>query len=156
MIVSVKGSTKYNRHYVEEAAHFYHQLLMPRMRTLQIDIELVANLETKDGVSGDCTWEDSRGNPREFTIRVCSTVGRSEMLMTLAHEMVHVKQYARGELKDTYEGFRFCKWMGKRYNWNKTHYYDLPWEIEAHGREEGMFVRYAKKYDYEMTKWYNL
>ena len=73
-----------------------------------------------------------------------------KLLETIAHEMVHVKQYARGEL---YQGIRVNKyrWQGK---WvGNMDYWDEPWEIEAHGREAGLFIRWAEKEGLANQKW---
>lgn len=56
-----------------------------------------------------------------------------EIGMTLAHEMVHVKQMAKGILKSTKSGATI--WAGKKYN-KRTKYLDRPWEIEAFSRQE--------------------
>ena len=52
--------------------------------------------------------------------------------LTLAHEMVHVKQLAKGKLKQKRSGHT---WMGKMYG-KKTPYLDQPWEIEAFSKQE--------------------
>jgi len=61
------------------------------------------------------------------------------------------KQYARGEL---YQGSRVDKhrWQGK---WlaKDPDYWDQPWEIEAHGKEIGLFVRWAEKEGLGNKKW---
>ena len=62
--------------------------------------------------------------------------------------MVHVKQYARRELDPNKE-----VWMGKTYNPKDVNYWDLPWEIEAHGREVGLFVRYCEENNLAKHKW---
>ena len=59
------------------------------------------------------------------------------ILQNFAHEMVHVKQWARGELKDVMRGYSLCKWKGELVDTEKVEYYDTPWEIEAFGREYG-------------------
>jgi hypothetical protein len=56
-----------------------------------------------------------------------------EIGLTLAHEMVHVKQMAKGTLKSTKNGTAI--WAGKKYS-NKTEYLSMPWEIEAFSRQE--------------------
>jgi hypothetical protein len=56
-----------------------------------------------------------------------------EIGLTLAHEMVHVKQMAKGILKSTKNGAHL--WAGKRYHKN-TEYLDRPWEIEAFSKQE--------------------
>ena len=63
------------------------------------------------------------------------------MLTVLAHEMVHVKQYAKGEMKD-YIRMKSVKFQGKIYNDEEMDYWDHPWEIEAHGREKGLYYRF--------------
>jgi len=60
-----------------------------------------------------------------------------DMGITLAHEMIHVKQLAKGTLKQV-DGVNY--WNGKRYR--KSHrYLNLPWEIEAFSKQELLFRR---------------
>ena len=59
-----------------------------------------------------------------------------EMGTTLAHEMVHVRQLAKGQVKFLPNQARI--WMGKRYN-KRTHYLDQPWELDAFARQEILF-----------------
>ena len=54
-----------------------------------------------------------------------------DVCRTLAHEMVHVKQYAKGQVKAS----KSCKthyWMGKHI---RKSYYEQPWEVEAFTKE---------------------
>ena len=53
------------------------------------------------------------------------------LIIALAHEMVHVKQYARGQITHG-KNLNSRFWMGKKF---KGHYYDLPWEVEAFSKE---------------------
>jgi len=57
--------------------------------------------------------------------------------VTLAHELVHVRQMAKGILKVTPRG---KKWRGKFYS-RSTPYLDQPWEQEAFARQEIVFRR---------------
>ena len=59
-----------------------------------------------------------------------------EIGTTLAHEMVHVRQLAKGQMKFLPNQARI--WMGKRYN-KRTHYLDQPWELDAFARQEIVF-----------------
>ena len=61
------------------------------------------------------------------------------MATTLAHEMVHVRQLAKGQLK--YLPREAKLWLGCRYT-KKTRYLDQPWEQDAFARQE-MIVRRA-------------
>lgn len=53
--------------------------------------------------------------------------------VTLAHEMVHVRQMAKGMLVPKAGGVNV--WRGKRYG-KKTKYLDMPWEVDAFARQE--------------------
>jgi uncharacterized protein YjaZ len=55
--------------------------------------------------------------------------------VTLAHEMVHVRQMAKGILKIK-NGVNY--WCGKRYT-KRTKYLDQPWEQDAFARQEIIF-----------------
>ena len=152
MIVNVTGSTEKKRKHVEEAAHFFERLLFKRkLPSLILNVDLIYRLKYKEETEGDCVWEDRRTKPREFTIRLDSSNNLSTLIETLAHEMVHVKQYATGEMKDT--SLESVIWLGEDYDCNKIHYYDWPWEIEAAGRETGLYVRYMEEFDYTNEKW---
>lgn len=60
-----------------------------------------------------------------------------EMGITLAHEMVHVKQLVKGTLRAE-NGIKY--WRGKRYS-NRTKYLNCPWELEAFAKQEIIFRR---------------
>ena len=69
--------------------------------------------------------------------------------------MVHVKQFARNELYEpsAKQGSRWKgEWLSPRQKCVKD-YWDQPWEIEAHGRECGLFVRWAEKNGHSKKKW---
>lgn len=57
--------------------------------------------------------------------------------LTLAHEMVHVKQLAKGILKAD-KGVKY--WRGKRFS-KRVKYLDTPWEQEAFAKQEILFRR---------------
>jgi len=56
---------------------------------------------------------------------------------TLAHELVHVRQLAKGVLKITPQG---RMWQGRFYS-KKTPYLQQPWEIQAFAQQEIVFRR---------------
>jgi hypothetical protein len=133
MFITVTGGKPNQRKYVESMVEFCINTLMPRMKTLDITVRLC----TPKGAMGYCLELD---NKREFDIEIDRTQPMRKMLETLAHEMVHVKQFARRELHPAND-----EWYGKTYNPKKVDYWDLPWEIEAHGRETGLFIRWAEQ-----------
>lgn len=66
------------------------------------------------------------------------------MMKTLAHELVHVKQYWRKELC----GDGGWTWKGK--NAKNYSYENQPWEKEAYGREDELFNK-CFDFDAEFT-----
>lgn len=80
----------------------------------------------------------------KFKIILNPKFSRKKQLLTLAHEIVHVKQFIRGELGDTFNegGISLTKWKGKLIDESNEDYFDLPWEIEASGREYGLWKRW--------------
>ena len=61
-----------------------------------------------------------------------------EILKTLAHEMVHVKQYLTGELMMRKNGLAWRKSVLTSDSTTYEEYFELPYEIEAYGREKGL------------------
>ena len=106
---------------------------MPRRNNLDITIKLKTIPEKKD-TWGYCLCV----NQNEYELEIDRTLTLRKLLTTVAHEMVHVKQYVRRELVGDYT------WQGKTINPKRCDYWDQPWEIEAHGRECGLFVRWAE------------
>ena len=63
-----------------------------------------------------------------ITMDLDSQLPVEKLIDVLSHEMVHVKQIAKGQLK--YKGKKIY-WKGKYVNHKKVSYYDHPWEHEA-------------------------
>ena len=149
-LVTVTGGRRSEREKVESMAYYVIDMLMPRMRTLNIEIE-IKDFEGDDSC-GYClpAGHADSSRPRDFEIEVNKYLDLRTMLETVAHEMVHVKQYARRELKELTAGTH--RWMGDIVSDDDVAYWDLPWEIEAHGRECGLFVRWAQDNGYK-GKW---
>lgn len=143
-MITVTGGSWRQRRHVRSIATFCVQKLMPRMHDMEIDIKL-RKFAKNENAYGYCMPTDDYevyDRPRHFELEINSGVRLRRMLETVAHELVHAKQYARGEL---YQGIRVNKyrWQGEWLEDN-VDYWDLPWEIEAHGREVGLFVRWAE------------
>jgi len=149
MHLDITGSTKKTRNLIEIAAHNYAvRLLGTRLvKTLSIKINLSRTLLKNDGMEGSCIWddwEDWSKSPREFTIELDSTINIRDILINLAHEMVHVKQWVRDEMYE-YAHPNKVRWMKKTYDMSEMDYYDYPWEIDAFGRQLGLFVRMCEE-----------
>lgn len=62
---------------------------------------------------------------RQFVIVINKKDTEEQQLITMAHELVHVKQFAYREIDAS-----LTKWRGKPVSENMS-YVDQPWEIEA-------------------------
>jgi len=152
MIKVIGGSASQKKH-IPSVINFCIQKLMPRMN---LDITVRLKDLSKTDAYGYCT-SDPEGDanradrPREFELEIHKNMSLRKVLETVCHEMVHVKQYARGEL---YEGARTSKhrWQGKWLD-KDPDYWDCPWEIEAAGREAGLFIRWAEAQGIGKQKW---
>ena len=140
MFIEVIGGSKSQKNHVEKMVAFCAKKLMPKM-----NLDITVNLCKPTGAMGYCCEAD---NKRTFELEIDKSQSLRALLETVAHEMVHVKQYARRELDPNKE-----VWMGKTYNPENVNYWDLPWEIEAHGREVGLFVRYCEENNLAKHKW---
>ena len=132
--------------------------LVPSSRlrnNISIDIHLKHHSENGEAMLSEFT---NPKRPREFKIIVdhhraeiddynrtrSDTEWGHEILKTLAHELVHVKQYVLGELKPVNNGFVFKKTL---YTPNTLlDYFESPFEVEAYGREKGLLVAFLARW----------
>lgn len=99
---------------------------------LELDIDLVLEFESLK--KHQCAFLDY--DEGEVTITIAKRLSLQELIRTLFHEMVHVKQYADGRLEHV------GVWMGQKYDCD---YVDLPWEQEAFYLEQIMYEQFLKK-----------
>jgi hypothetical protein len=97
---------------------------------------LIIDFVNKQECYGLCS-----GDKSEVTITIAKfdpyngrKLGFIEMMLTLAHEMVHAKQILRGEL--------ICEphWIWKGHRANGYAYKNQPWEREAYKMEKPLFL----------------
>jgi enoyl reductase-like protein len=98
---------------------FAEQLGINRLKTtIQVRLHNKVYLDMADGTEALCESLDERN----FIIDVAMF---SNWVVNLAHEMVHVKQFARNEMDAS-----LSRWKSNRYAGN-IDYWDQPWEKEA-------------------------
>jgi len=113
------------------------EIIVPRMLK---ELKLTRSRKTllikvcRDGIDGHEGSTVSL-DPIDSYVVLIKPKNLKEMGITLAHEMVHVKQLAKGTLKQV-DGVNY--WNGKRYRKNHR-YLNLPWEIEAFSKQELLF-----------------
>ena len=123
--------------------YFAKELFSPQLsKHIHIKISL-RNVDTHWGLTIVDDYNAS-GKPRYFIIEVAKKLNERERLMTLAHEMVHVKQYANLELNE-----EMNRWHGEYVDSDKIPYIEQPWEIEAYDLGDRLFEQYTGEKLYE-------
>ena len=167
MQVSVHGAKDRSwAHWLRKAARFYAKELMhPNLvKNLYLQIKFIKpTREFPD--KGQCEWDDIDGppNPRYFTIFLAKRLSKKDAYQTLAHEMVHLKQYAKNEMTGLIHSSGLHLWKGADYKLNSKFaparksknmvkcdpkgidYFYQPWEIEAYGLEVGLWVYFKRQ-----------
>ena len=94
----------------------------------------------REGAYGFCDIDSDYGcinRPREFKIDLQSNMTEELYITTLLHEMVHLRQWVRGQLK----------FKSGRMTWGEIRvatleYDSQPHEIEAFGMERPLYLEY--------------
>jgi hypothetical protein len=142
MLVKISGKNdKMTRKEMLFATKFFASHLMTERMCKSLSIDVRCN--PHHYCYGSSVWTDDNHRPKEFEIILDSSIGKRTQLITLAHEMVHVKQHATGELKSLLRK-RVERWKGEYIRENTLNYFDMPWEIEAYGRELGLYQMYMQ------------
>ena len=129
-LVEVSGGTKYQRDIAQKVVYQMIEVMMPRMRTLEIEVKI---RKISGDAIGYCMMTD---NNRTFEIEIDKKQSIKDLVTTICHEMVHVKQYAKNQMDD---GIRsgVARWKNRTVSFD-TEYYDLPWEKEAYAMQENL------------------
>lgn len=134
---------------IKQAAKFYALQLIPKHYD-KIYLDIYSNKIEADGT---CFQHDGY----DFEIEINKKLSFDHMMITLAHEMIHLKQYVTKELKTkVVKGNCIDTWKGVKFK--NTDYKDQPWEQEATMLEEELYHRflfygmYVGKLDFDTIK----
>lgn len=113
-------------------------------KKMTVNVVFKKNMFKDDGMFGSCIWEDTHYRPKEFTIEIDPDQKLHVLMNCFAHELVHVKQWAKGEYYQSLKNAKVYFYNKKKIDTTKVDYWDQPWEIEAHGRAIGLVVQWSK------------
>lgn len=131
--------SKISTNLCKKAVRFYAKELLGERLSSNIRLKLKFNNKELDKhYYGFCDWICDKPLPRNFTITIDPNLSKRMTLIVLAHEMVHVKQYARGELKDLIRSDK-VKYLGEVYDDERISYWSHPWEKEARKLEKKLY-----------------
>ena len=145
MKLTIKGRTtkRVKRSLIAHAARWYGRHLFDKK--IYRKMKLTVHFKTMPiDILGECGYKDPKKCNYKYEIELNRDMGERRILTTLAHEMVHARQYASGD----YVAYKresmshLVKWNDYVYDLNEVDYWDLPWEIDASGRELGLYIRF--------------
>ncbi len=118
---------------IKLAAKFYADILIPKQKH-KVHLDIFANDINADGY---CTCMSTY----KYEIEIHKDLSFEHMMITLAHEMVHLKQYTTKQLKSKFvSGTPVDTWKGTKYRSLK--YKEQPWEKEATLHEESLYQQF--------------
>ena len=133
--LNITGGRKKQRQVVEDVVKWsIKKLNLHRIRTLELNFSL-RKLKTLYG-----QLEQLDDKRREFSIVLDKNMNTENIIRTVIHEMIHVKQYIRKEMDSEIVGSRM-RWKSKTYPYD-IKYDDMPWEKEANRLE----TKYGNEY----------
>jgi len=127
---------------LKSATQFFADKLISKQMQRHVSVRVsLKNYSNFFGETEIIDYNES-DKPRHFVIRVRNKLSEKEKLRTIAHEMVHVKQFLYNELNE-----EMSLWKGKPTRLYKVPYDSQPWEKEAWSLGDKLFEEY-----YEYTK----
>jgi hypothetical protein len=133
LFLSISGSKAPRRHCESVVKYFCDKYL----KRYKIEIEVLHRGLLREGVYGWCSVTDCDWRPRSFLIEIHNRLSEEDYIKTLLHEMQHILQHIRGDLRDK-RGIR-C-WKG--IDCSGLDYEEMPWEQEAHSMENFLYIQY--------------
>ena len=115
--------------------------MTPRLHeTLTLDIVIGRKgLEKDEWASCIPYYTEDNQRPKLFDIHIDPGFGEKKFLTTLAHEMVHMRQFAKAQLYEYERYKKLHRWKTEFVNEEKIWYWFLPWEVECYGMEGGLY-----------------
>lgn len=141
MEYTVRSKSPAVRAFVESTCRFLAQELKIAKSAWNLEIQMVKNLRTREGMRGSMV---NLGG-KYILMEIDSTLSFEALIDTIAHEMVHVKQTVKGQYRVEMKGRTVHRyWRGKKV---QADYYDQPWEKEAWSREKLLASRLHALFD---------
>lgn len=140
MIIETFCRSKNKQSFIGAIAELYRIRLKLAKSKWSVIITTTKNFRKSTGMNGAIQLIGDN----QLSITLDSRLSMDELILTLAHEFIHVKQFAKGQLKNKVdqEGNHYQVWMGRRCQ--SVSYYDHPHEIDAFRRERLLANEVAK------------
>ncbi len=134
--VDIHGQLK-NKQQVTEISEQILNDYLPKTKTTKF-VDVYVNTVIDDECAGLCSGDKYGAEIEIARTSYGQRYTYSEMLRTLCHELIHAKQFLKGEL----HGVNMNRWYKK--DFSEVSYRKLPWEMEAYGSERWLFKTFFK------------
>ena len=154
--ISIEGGSHRKKKLVKHAARWMLGYVLGNRLANNIDLTIRFEEELRHTpIFATVMWEDCNHRPRVFDMEVCDYISDRMLMRVLSHEIVHIRQYATGDLKDLALHADYSKWKNKLVKTDghgRVRYWDLPWEIEARKEEKEIFREWRNAHGYHFKQ----
>ena len=126
----------YSKRLCEDVVCWFVSKYLPRHK---LEIEVLHRGMKRESAYGYCDVAGRHYNPREFLIELDTHMDKETYTKTLIHELYHVLQFCRGELK-----LKSSKRYYKGECMEDLEYYEQPHEIAARWNERILYSEYIE------------
>ena len=124
----------YSKRLCEDVVSWFVSKYLPRHK---LEIEVLHRGMKRESAYGYCDVAGRHYNPREFLIELDTHMDKETYTKTLLHELYHVLQFCKGELK-----LKSSKRYYKGECMEDLEYYEQPHEIAARWNERILYQQY--------------
>jgi hypothetical protein len=124
----------YSKRLCEDVVCWFVSKYLPRHK---LEIEVLHRGMKRESSYGYCDVAGRHYNPREFLIELDTHMDKETYTKTLLHELYHVLQFCKGELK-----LKSSKRYYKGECMEDLEYYEQPHEIAARWNERILYQQY--------------
>ena len=124
----------YSKRLCEDVVNWFVSKYLPRHK---LEIEVLHRGMKRESAYGYCDVAGRHYNPREFLIELDTHMDKETYTKTLIHELYHVLQFCKGELK-----LKSSKRYYKGECMEDLEYYEQPHEISARWNERILYQQY--------------
>ena len=124
----------YSKRLCEDVVCWFVSKYLPRHK---LEIEVLHRGMKRESAYGYCDVAGRHYNPREFLIELDTHMDKETYTKTLLHELYHVLQFCKGELK-----LKSSKRYYKGECMEDLEYYEQPHEISARWNERILYQKY--------------
>lgn len=127
MEIEIIGRTSVTKQFIQTCILFFCKELRLENSQFTLSVFTDRGMAKRDGYRGAVF----KLGPKSIGMVIDTALNVETLVLTVAHEMVHVKQYAKGQIIHAKKS-KARYWMGRPI---KTDYFNSPWELEAFSRE---------------------